>query len=50
MVAVSIRAFGGMVPALDDRLISDQAATYSVNGYLYSGKLIGLPSPKILRA
>jgi hypothetical protein len=39
-----------MVPALDDRLISDQAATYSVNGYLYSGKLIGLPSPKILRA
>lgn len=49
MVAVKINAFGGTIPATDDRLLPDTAATVSRNAWLYSGALIGLVSPKYVR-
>lgn len=49
MVAVRINAFGGTVPATDDRLLPDTAATISRNAWLYSGALAGLVSPKFIR-
>lgn len=49
MVAVKINAFGGAVPATDDRLLPDAAATVSQNAWLYSGALVGVVSPKFVR-
>lgn len=49
MVAVRVNAFGGTIPATDDRLLPDQAATVSRNAWLYSGALVGLVAPKYVR-
>jgi hypothetical protein len=49
MVAVKVNAFGGMVPATDDRLLPNQAATLSRNTWLYNGQLVGMVSPKFVR-
>jgi len=49
MAVVKILAFGGMVPATDDRLIQDTAAALSRNCYLYTGQLVGMVSPKFIR-
>jgi len=49
MVAVNITSFGGMVPALDDRKIPDNAATLSQNVFLYDGNLKGMRAPRFLR-
>jgi hypothetical protein len=43
MVAFKVPIFGGMVPALDPRLIADTSATISKNTWLYAGTLVGLP-------
>lgn len=50
MVAVNIRAFGGMVPATEPRLLPDQAAAYAENTWLYSGALVGIVAPEHVRA
>ncbi len=50
MVAVRISPFGGMVPAVDDRLLNDANAALSQNTWTYSGTAVGLPVPKLLRA
>lgn len=50
MVAVNINSFGGMVPALDDLKIPDNAATLSKNVFLYNGNLQGMRTPRLLRA
>lgn len=49
MVAVNINSFGGMIPALDDRKIPDNAATVSRNVFLYDGNLKGMRAPRYLR-
>src|SRR4051794_14872515 len=49
MVAVKVSAFGGMVPATEPRLLPDQAAALSQNTWLYSGDLVGLVEPTIVR-
>lgn len=49
MVAVNISSFGGMVPALNDRKIPDNAATLSNNVFLYNGNLVGMRDPRFLR-
>jgi hypothetical protein len=49
MVAVNISSFGGMVPALDDRKIPDNAATLSQNIFLYNGNLRGMRTPRYIR-
>ena len=49
MVAVNINSFGGMVPALDDRKIPDNAATISKNIFLYDGNLKGMRTPRFIR-
>ena len=49
MAVVKILAFGGMVPATDDRLLADSAAALSRNCYLYTGQLVGIISPKFIR-
>lgn len=42
MVAFKIAPFGGMVPAIDDRLLPEGAASYVENAWLYSGRLEGI--------
>ena len=49
MAVVKILAFGGMIPATDDRLLQDSAAALSRNCYLYTGQLVGMVSPKFIR-
>ena len=49
MAVVKILAFGGMIPATDDRLLQDSAAALSRNCYLYTGQLVGMVSPKFVR-
>lgn len=49
MVAVKVDTFGGMMPAVDDRLLPPSAAAFSQNAYLYSGKLQGTATPQLLR-
>lgn len=48
MGAINTTVFGGMVPAVDTRLLPDTAAAEAENAWLYSGKLIGLPEYKTL--
>ena len=36
---ISITAFGGEVPAVDQRLIGDNNASASVNAWLFSGRI-----------
>lgn len=49
MVAVRISPFGGMVPAVDDRLLAPTAAAFSSDIWTYSGTIVGLPIRKLLR-
>jgi hypothetical protein len=49
MAVVKILAFGGMIPATDDRLLQDSAAALSRNCYLYTGQLVGMVAPKFVR-
>jgi hypothetical protein len=49
MAAVGIKAFGGMVPALDEQKLPDTAAAYSENVWLYGETLRGLRKPRKLR-
>jgi len=49
MVAFPISTFGGMLPAYSDELLPGGAAALSENTWLYSGSLVGLPTPKHLR-
>lgn len=48
MVAIRIQAFGGMQPAIDDRLLPDNAAAEARNTWLYDGKLAGLRVPRLI--
>jgi hypothetical protein len=48
MVAIRLDQFGGMQPAVDDRLLPNTAAAFSRDTYLYSGGLIGWRTPKHL--
>src|SRR5687768_2748029 len=48
MSKIYVPVFGGMVPAVDDRLLPENNASYSENAWLYAGTLRGLPEPKIL--
>lgn len=38
-----------MIPAVDDRLLPEIAATFAENTWLYSGTAVGMPEPKLLR-
>lgn len=49
MVAFRLASFGGMVPAVDDRLLPDSAATYAKNTWLYTGDLSGYTAPRFIR-
>ena len=48
MVAVRQSPFGGMVPAVDDRLLPNVNGALSQDTWLYSGTAVGLPQPKLL--
>ena len=50
MVGFKIQAFGGMVPAVDDRLLRDNAAAWAENTWLYSGRLSGIPQKTLVKA
>lgn len=39
MVAIKIENFGGEIPAIDDRLLPDNAAADAVNSWLFSGRI-----------
>jgi len=49
MAVIKIAAFGGMIPAVDDRLLPDTASALSQNCYLYTGQLVGIVAPKYIR-
>jgi len=49
VTAIKIDTFGGMVPAVADKLLPVSAAARSENTWLYSGELIGLRLPTKLR-
>lgn len=49
MVALRISPFGGMIPAVDDRLLPDTAAAYAENTWVYPGTVKGMPELKTLR-
>lgn len=49
MPASKLDTFGGMVPAVDDRLLLDRSAAHSENTWLYSGRLQGIPAPTLVR-
>jgi hypothetical protein len=48
MAAIKIKAFGGMIPAVDDRLLTDSQAARAENVWVYDGSLIGLPTLKAI--
>lgn len=50
MGAIKLENFGGMIPAVDDRLLPDNASAHSENTWLYSGRLAGIPQPELVRA
>jgi hypothetical protein len=50
MTAFKLDTFGGMVPAIDDRLLNTHAAAHSENTWMYSGRISGLPQATLLRA
>jgi len=50
MPPLRIQAFGGMTPAVDDRLLRDNAAAWSENTWLYSGRLCGIPQKTLVKA
>lgn len=49
MVALKIDTFGGMLPAVDDRLLKDRASTYAENLWMFPGTLRGMPQRKYIR-
>ena len=49
MVAVRIDSFGGMVPAVDDRLLPENGAAEATNTWLYSGTLQGMRTERLLK-
>lgn len=48
MVAIRFQNFGGMIPAVDDRLLPDMQSAYAKNCWLYSGALRGIATPEEL--
>jgi hypothetical protein len=48
MVATKLTRFGGMIPALDEQLLPDNAAAYSQNAWVYSGRLAGIHEPQLV--
>src|SRR6185369_14993937 len=50
MVAVRVSPFGGMVPAVDDRLLSDVNSALAQDTWLYNGNALGMPAPKLLKS
>lgn len=50
MAGIKIQAFGGMFPAVDDRLLRDNAAAWAENTWLYSGRLAGIPQKTLVKA
>jgi len=50
MPAVKLSSFGGMTPAVDSRLLSDNMAASAENVWLYAGTLEGIREPKVIHA
>lgn len=48
MAKINIENFGGMIPAVDDRLLPQNAAALSENAWLYDGKLRGMRTPRLV--
>jgi len=48
MALITLKAFGGMVPAVDDRLLPDQNAVVARNSWVYDGKLEGMRVPRLV--
>jgi hypothetical protein len=45
MVAINLEGFGGMIPAMDDRLLPQINASLSENTWVYSGNVHGIHLP-----
>lgn len=49
MTAFRTNSFGGMIPAIDDRLLPDPNGAYAENTWLQQGALTGIRTPKLIR-
>jgi hypothetical protein len=49
VAGLKISVFGGMIPAVDDRLMPDNAAAWSENTWVYSGRLSGIPQKTLVK-
>lgn len=50
MVALKLRNFGGMIPAVDDTLLPDTAAALSENCWVWPGALEGLRKTELIKS
>lgn len=48
MSAIKLQAFGGMIPAVDNRLLPDDASADAKNVWFYNGSIEGLRSPRLV--
>jgi hypothetical protein len=48
MVALKLKNFGGMIPAVDPRLLPDNMAELSENTWSYTGSIEGLRTPTVV--
>jgi hypothetical protein len=48
VVAIKLSAYGGMIPATDDRLLPENNAALAQNTWLYPGSIRGIIAPKLL--
>lgn len=48
MVAFKLSTFGGMIPAVDDRLLPEPNAAHAVDAWVYDGALDGIREPQLI--
>lgn len=48
MTKLALRAFGGMHPIRESRLLPDAGAEFAVNTWFYSGNIEGIPKPRLV--
>jgi hypothetical protein len=48
MVAIRLQQFRGMIPAVDDKLLPENAAAYAINTWLLDGKATGMRDPTVV--
>ena len=48
MVAIKLQQFQGMIPAIDDKLLPNNASAWAINTWLLDGKATGMRDPRLV--